>query len=283
MQLFQAVLVEGWRKALRHWGVMLPLYLTGLLLGLVQTWPLLANGNQALYTPFLGELAAGGSDVYISLFLSDPTRAGQILGAWVGIALLFGLLFGLAYNFYSGGAVSVYAGTRPFWSGCRRTFWAFIGLGALLLVLLALAIVVAALFGLALGAGGAVIVALLLIGLINLFGEYARALAAHDRRNPFALLGMAIGFCVRNLGGVLVLALIGLLLHGALALLYGAVARALGGSVLLVIWQQLAVIGWLWIKLLRLAWAVSYVQAAGTAGRAATTEDSPAVLPPTPI
>src|SRR5206468_12984238 len=156
--------VEGWRKVLRHWGVILPLYLTGLLLALVQTWPLLANRNQALYNPFLGELAAGGSDAYISLFLSGPTRAGQTLGAWVSIALLFGLLFALAYNFYSGGAVSVYAGTRPFWAGCRRTFWAFIGLGALLLVLLALAIILAALFGLALGTGGAAIVALLLIG-----------------------------------------------------------------------------------------------------------------------
>ena len=57
MQLFQAVLVEGWRKVPRHWSVILPLYLTSLLLGLVQTWPLLANRNQALYNPFLGELS----------------------------------------------------------------------------------------------------------------------------------------------------------------------------------------------------------------------------------
>jgi hypothetical protein len=64
MQLFQAVLIQGWRKALRHWCVIVPLYLTGLLLGLVQIWPLLANRKQALYNPFLGELAAGGSDVY---------------------------------------------------------------------------------------------------------------------------------------------------------------------------------------------------------------------------
>ena len=43
MQIFQIVLVEGWRNALRNWRVILPLYLTSLLLGLVQIWPLLAN------------------------------------------------------------------------------------------------------------------------------------------------------------------------------------------------------------------------------------------------
>jgi hypothetical protein len=269
MQLFQTVLRSGLLATLRNWRIILPLYLTCLLLGLVQTWPLLASGNSTFYQPFLGELAAGGSDAYVSLFLSNPSGAGQAVGAWIGIAVLLALLFGLAYNFFSGGAVSVYAGTRPFWAGCRRTFWAFVGLGALLLVLLALALAVAALCGLALGVGGAAILALLLLALVNLFGEYARAIAAHGRRNPFALLGMAIGFCVRNLGGVLVLALIGLLLSGALLLLYGTVARMLGGSVLLVVWQQLVVIGWLWIKLLRLAWAVSYIRIVGEAGRMA--------------
>src|SRR5262245_52448675 len=216
MQLFQIVLVEGWRNALRNWRIILPLYLTSLLLGLVQTWPLLANANRALYQPFLGELAAGGGDAYVDLLLSNPTRGGLVAGAWMGIAVLLALLFGLAYNFYSGGVVSVYAGTRPFWAGCRRTFWAFVGLGALLLVLLAFAVVVAWLCGLALGGGGAAIVALLLFQLINLMGEYARAYAAYDRRNPFALLGLASGLWMRNLGGVLMLGLVGLLLHAAL-------------------------------------------------------------------
>src|SRR5262245_22621712 len=269
MQRFQTVLLSGWLATLSNWRVILPLYLTSLLLGLVQTWPLLASGSRALYQPFLGELAAGGGDAYVSLFLSSPTRAGQVVGAWLGGAVLLALFFGLAYNFFAGGAVSVYAGTRPFWEGCRYTFGAFVGLGVLLLVLLALAIVVAALCGLALGMGGAAILALLLFELVNLFGEYARAMAVHGRRNPLVLLGLALGFCARNLGGVLALALIGLLLSGALLWLYTAVARLLGGSVLLVVWQQFAVIGLLWIKLLRLAWAVSYIRVAGEAPRGA--------------
>jgi len=134
----------------------------------------------------------------------------------------------------------------------------------LLLVVLALLIIVvgAALRG-ALGQRGGLIVALILLQLANMLGEYARALAvARDRRNPFVLLEQAFRFCARHLAGMLALALCGVLLHLVLVLLYRAVAGAIGGSPLVVVWQQLIVLAWLWIKLLRLAWAAAYVRAA---------------------
>src|SRR5581483_7523929 len=97
----------------------------------------------------------------------------------------------------------------------------------------------------------------------NMLGEYARALAvARDRRNPFVLLGQASRFCARHAGGTIGLALLGLLLHGALTLLYNLVANAIGGSPLAIGWQQLAVLAWLWVKLLRVAWAAAYVRLA---------------------
>ncbi|HEX9372771.1 MAG TPA: hypothetical protein VF897_17290 [Roseiflexaceae bacterium] len=267
MQLFLNVLVQGWRVTLRRWRVALPLYLTGLLLGLVQTWPLLrAAGAGALSNPFLGELAGGGGDAAIDLLLGSPTAVAQTVGIWVFVALLFGLLFGLAYNFFAGGILSVYTGTRPFWAGCRRTFWAFTGLGILLLLLLLPVALAAALAGLALGPIGAAIVALILIQLVNLLGEYARAVAVvRDRRSPLALLGMAAGVVRRNLGGVLALALLGLLLHVALTLLYRVVASPIRATVVVVLWQQLVALAWLWVKLLRLAWAAGYARADGAA------------------
>src|SRR5512138_3736526 len=96
-----------------------------------------------------------------------------------------------------------------------------------------------------------------------MLGEYARALAvARDRRNPFVLLGQAGRFCARHPAGTLALALLGVLFQFVLALLYRAVAGAIGGSPLVVVWQQLIVLAWLWIKLLRLAWAAAYMRAA---------------------
>jgi hypothetical protein len=259
MAHFRSVFTEGLRNALHHWRALLPLYLTSLLLGLAQTWPLLIAGDRALRNPFLSDLAGGG-DALINLFLGNPA-AGASAGVWVFVALFFTLLFGLAYNFFAGGILSVYAETRPFWQGCQQTFWTFTGLGLLLIVLALLAIVVAVALGGLIGSRGALITAVALTQLVNMAGEYARALAVtRDRRNPLALLGMALGFCGRNPGGALALALAGLLLHTALAAVYGAVASAIGGNVIAIVWQQIAVLGWLWVKLLRLAWAVSYTQ-----------------------
>ena len=54
---FRHVVARGPRAALRHWRLLVPLYLVGLVLGLLQTWPLLAAGREGLRNPFLGELA----------------------------------------------------------------------------------------------------------------------------------------------------------------------------------------------------------------------------------
>jgi hypothetical protein len=259
VQRFQYAFTYGLRRALRHWRGLLPLYLLGLLLGLLQTWPLLAAG--ALYNPFLGDLVGGGSDALVNLFLGSPAAAGAT-GAWLLVALLLAGLFGLGYNFFVGGILSIYTDQRAFWAGCRFTFWSFTALGALLLTLLALAAIIAGLLGIVLGSRVAVVAALLLIQLINVVGEYARVIAVvRERRNPFALLGAAAAFCARHLGGVLTLALLGLLLHTLLTVLYALATDVLAGSLLALLAQQLVVLAWLWVKLLRLAWAASYVQA----------------------
>jgi len=249
----------GLRQARQLW-LILPLYVVGLVLGLVQTWPLLAAGNRGdLHNPFLGELAAGGTDVVVDLLIGSPAARTQAL-AWVGVALLLVLLFGLAYTYCSGGMLSVAAGIFPFWAGCRRFFWSFLGLGALLVALAVLVIVLASLGGLWLGGAGlGLIVALLLIQALNIVGEYARAIAvARNRRNPFVLFGAALAFCLRHPGGVLALALLGLLLHAGVAALALGLANLPLAAIALVA-QQLVVLLWLWVKLLRLSWALSYV------------------------
>jgi hypothetical protein len=270
MQDFVNVLVEGGRATLRHWRALLPLYIAGLLLGLLQTWPVLgAAARGELNTPFVGTLAGGGVDAAADLFMSNPGTAGPAAGLWVLGALALTLLFGAAYNFFSGGIVQAYLGgeARTFWAACRRTFWTFTGLGLLLIVLAVLAFAIGLASAGVLGQRGAVIVGVALVQLINMLGEYARALAvARDRRNPFALLGQAFGFCARHAAGTIGLALLGLLLHGGLTLLYNAVASAIGGVPLAIGWQQLAVLAWLWIKLLRLAWAAAYVRLAAGDG-----------------
>jgi hypothetical protein len=266
MQSFQEILVGGLRQALRL-RLLWPLYVCGLALGLLQTWPLLiAAAGGALFNPFLGYLARGGGDALADLEIASPMAFGLNAGLWALAALALVVVFGLAYNFFSGGILSVWAGTRPFWAGCRYTFWAFTGLGVLLVLLAALALGIVALLGGLLGTSGMLIVAVVLLQLINLAGEYARAVAvAYKRRNPFVLLGRAVAFYVSN-PGALLLALLGLLLHAALLLLVGALLSAIGGTVADVAIQQLAVLAWLWIKLLRLAWALSYVrQRAGPA------------------
>jgi hypothetical protein len=266
MQGFADVFMLGWRATLRHWRAWLPLYIVGLLLGLVQTWPLLgAAARGALSSPFLGTLADGGIEPAIDLFLSDPGTVGAAAGLWALGTFVFTLLFGVAYNFFAGGILNAYLGgaARSFWSACRRTFWSFTGLGLLIVVLALLMIVVGAALGGAIGQRGALIVGFILLQIANMLGEYARALAvAGDRRNPFVLFAQACGFCARHPAGTLALASIGVLLHLALVLLYRAVADPIGGSPLLVVWQQLVVLAWLWVKLLRLAWAAAYVRAA---------------------
>ncbi len=255
IQAFRYALLNGLRQALRL-RLLLPLHVCSLLLGLAQTWPLgMATAGGVLHNPFLGDLASGGGDALANLMLGSPA-APAAAGLWVLALLPLTALFGLAYNFFSGGILGVWAETRPFWAGCRRTFWAFTGLGLLLILLAALVLVVAVLLGRFVGAVTGLVGGFVLLQIVNLLGEYARALAvARDRRNPFVLLGLAIAFCARRAGGVLLLGLLGLVLHLLVAGLYGVGAGLLGASPLLVVWQQLVLLAALAVKLLRLAWA----------------------------
>jgi hypothetical protein len=264
MQTFRQALVQGVRRVSRHWHMLLPLYGLSVLLGLLQTWPLWqAAGSGALRSPFLGSLAGGSSDAVVNLLLANGAAVASTAGLWLVAALALTVVFGLAYSFFAGGILSVYAGTQSFWAGCRDTFWSFAALGLLILTLSLVALGVGALFGAVGGVIVGTIVTLVLLQVINVIGEYARAVAiTHDRRNPFVLLGIAIRFCARKLGGVLGFLLLGLLLVVVLTALYAGLANALRGNVALVAAQQLAILSWLWLKLLRLAWALSYVQVA---------------------
>jgi hypothetical protein len=259
MNTFFRATADGIRRAQRFW-LILPLYLVGLVLGLVQIWPLLvAGGTKGLRNPFLDELVADGSDAVLDLFLGSAAAPTQAL-AWAGSALLLTQLFGLAYTFFSGGMLSAAAGKLSFWAGCRRFFWSFLGLGTLLVVLAGLLLFMAGLAGAMLGGAGVGLLAgLLLLQLLNVVGEYARAIAlVRDRRNPFAVLWSALSFCLRLLAGVLAVGMLGLLLHAGVVALYVGLARMpLGIGALLA--QQLVVLVWLWVKLLRLTWALSYV------------------------
>jgi hypothetical protein len=77
---------------------------------------------------------------------------------------------------------------------------------------------------------------------------------------------------------VLALALLGLLLHGAVAALYIGLGNVPLGAGALVV-QQLVVLLWLWVKLLRLTWALSYVALGDRDGTQRTASDTvPAVL-----
>ncbi len=70
MQLLRDVLLNGLRQSLRI-RLLWPLYLCGLALGLLQTWPLLiAAANGALFDPFLGYLARGGGDALADLAIA---------------------------------------------------------------------------------------------------------------------------------------------------------------------------------------------------------------------
>lgn len=259
MDLYVHVFRAGWSSAGRHWRLALPLYLCGLALGLAQTWPLLAaSANGALFNPLLGRVARG--EELAPLLLNSPAAIGSTV-LWLLAFLPLTGLFSMAYNYFSGGILSVYAGTRPFREGCRRTFWAFTGMGLILVALALFCVSVAATAGRALGGPAGLIVALLLTQAINLLGEYGRAIAAaRDVRNPLALIGAALRFCQRHVSGVLALSLVGLILHAGLAGLYSIGAGLIGPAPLLVAWQQLVALAWLWIKLLRLAWAVRMVQ-----------------------
>jgi|HigsolmetaAR202D_1030399.scaffolds.fasta_scaffold15000_2 hypothetical protein len=249
MHHLETAIVKGLRHSLRP-GLIVPLYIVSLFVGLVQTWPVF---RADLNRPFLSYLAMGGADAYVDLVIGYPDATGKGIALWLVSLLPVLLLFSLAYNFFAGGALSSMAG-KSFWTGCLRTFWSYTALGVLLIVLSLLALVIASLLGM-LNMTVMLIVAVVLLQLINLFGEYARAFAvARNRLNPFVLLGQAIAFTMRH-PGTLLLALVGLLLQFGIALLLTQLLKL--DTVFL---PQIAVLLNFWLKQLRLGWALGYLQ-----------------------
>ncbi len=256
--MFIAIIRSGLRYALR-WQLILPLYGSALFLGLIQIWPLF--GNNALYNPMLGLLADHTTDVFVDLVANSGPVAPGTIAAWSGITFLLAFLFGACYSYFSGGILSAWAGTRPFWNGSQHFFWSFTGLGILLGMLLFVALAIGTGVGLAFGATAGAITAMTLIQLMNLFGEYARAAAVvQDRRNPLILLGKAIQIVITQFPRTLSLAVAGLALHIGIALVYGSLASQAFGFPLSIALEQGVVLAWLWIKILRLAWALSLTQ-----------------------
>ena len=264
MHTARNALTSGFRQSL-NWRLVLPLYLTGLLFGLVQTWPVWIYGEVAA-SPQLARIAGGEIDALANLLMGSEQAqitATMATTAWMGISLMMVLLYGLAYNFLSGGILTVWAGKEGFWVGCRRFFWAFVGLGIILALLLGLVTPVIALLVPMLGMPG-LVTGLVLVTLISLLGEYARAIAvARDRHNPLRLIGGAIGFGARHFPGVAALGILGMGSHLVTLQIYLALWGLVSGTLALVIVQQAVILLWLWIKLLRLAWAFSYVTTSG--------------------
>ncbi len=261
MKTFRAALIGGLLDARRLW-LLLPLYITGLVFGVLQAWPVLVvSGSGVLQALNLPALVTN-MDGLVQLFTSVP-NLGVSAVFWVLLALLLTPLYGLFYNLFSGGILSVWAG-RSFWSGCQRMFLTFSGLGVILVGLSLGALSFAGLLTSVVGVQFGALIGLVLAQLLNLLGEYARAIGVvRDERNPLKLLVEAGRFCVRY-PGALVLGLIGVLLHGALVLLSSTISAPAGGTLLLPLIDQLVVLAWLWVKLLRLAWALNYVRADDT-------------------
>jgi hypothetical protein len=254
----RAAFLLGLRRVAR-WPLLLPLYLVGLLLGLLQTWPLWAGGMPPT-RPFLAELASGGLDGLVNLALADPAGFGQRAAAWLGLTLVAWVLYGAAYTWLSGGVLSAYAGARPFWAGCWRYLAPYMGLGIILAVLAGLAIAAGVVVGALARPAAGLLAALVLLQLVNLWGEYARAAAvAYDRRNPLALLGLSACFVVRR-PGALALGALGLLLSGLIVALAGDSAARAGGTLLQALVLQASALALVAVKQLRLAWALSYIQ-----------------------
>jgi hypothetical protein len=122
---------------------------------------------------------------------------------------------------------------------------------------------------------GLVLVALL-ISLVNLLGEYTRAVVVlHEERNAFKSLWLAFQFGTRHLLGVMMLSLAGLVLQGLVLQLYLSLPDTARGTLLGVILQQLVILLLLWLKQLRLSWALSYVQTGQTQAEPASTTPYP--------
>lgn len=250
---------QGLHVALRNTQWIVLLYIVSLVFGLLQSWPLLATGSSALNNPLAEQLARGDLDAVVDLFLTRLESFAYV-GVWALVALVLVPIYGLLYNFWSGGIVSIAAGSRRFWPGGRRTFWSFTALGLMIMLLIGIAAAIGVLVEGLLGWSSLVLVAVL-VALANTLGEYARAVAAvNDRQNPFVLLGQALLFCLRHLPGVLALSVLGFGLYAGLFAAYGwAVDQVTGGFVQLVL-QQITAFLFIGIKALRLMCATMYMR-----------------------
>lgn len=272
MQNFRAALAGGLRDALRL-RLALPLYLVGLALGVLNAWPALIGASSGTFEHINVQRLLASSDMLLDLITKDES-SGTATGAWVIIALLLVPLYSLAYNLFSGGVLSVWAGQRRFWAGCGRFFLSFTGLGIILVVLGLLVIVLASVVATLAPSAAipAMVAAGILLQLLNLAGEYARALAITlERQNPFVLLWRGVAFCATH-PGALLLGLLGLAIQLGLVAAHRALDSVAGGAAWIILLDQGVVLVWLWAKLLRLAWARAYAASAEGDGLAENME-----------
>jgi hypothetical protein len=286
--MWNRALILGLRNS-KSLKLMLPLYLAGLLIGLFQLWPLAWLLDQQLSrSPFLDRLVLSELSSFINFVLGSPDQmlVGSIFSIWLLISLFLPIVFGVFYNVLSGGMLSASNGMLPFWAGCLRYFWSFNALGIILLVaaliVMGTATVLANLFN---SLNFVILICgLVLLQLLNLLGEYARAIAiVRQRRNPFVLFGAALVFCARRLPGALVFGSFGLLLNIALAAFYWYGSQAISQPILLIVFQQICLFAWVWIKFLRLLWALFYVQNVEVARNSPQNEPFGAIQSETPI
>lgn len=252
-------LILGTRRALGFRSI-LPLYMCSLLLGLMQSWPILSlTKSTGLNNPFLLEITRGGTKPYTDLFLGIP-GSGTVAGLWAFGLLPAGGIFALVYNFISGGIISGWLmSDRGFWASSRRFFWSFLGL-QFVLAMVALLVIV---FGgsTLLSSPTTIIVSITVLQLLNTLGEFARAyVVVMDRRNPFVALGAALSFAVRHLPRFLLLSIAGVALHAVLIGLAWLLALSLPPTPLSFVWHQMVLAAAIAVKLMRLSWATVFAQ-----------------------
>ncbi len=253
-------LILGARRALAFRSI-LPLYMCSLLLGLMQSWPILSlTGSTGLNNPFLLELTQGGTKPYTDLFLGI-SGSGTVAGLWAFGLLPAGGIFALVYNFVSGGIIGGWLMTeRGFWASSRRFFWSFVGL-QFVLAMVALLIIVFGGSTLLSAPTVIIVVGMTLLQLLNTLGEYARAyVVVTDRRNPFVALGAAVSFAVRHLPRFLLLTIAGVALHAALIGLAWLLALSLPPTPLSFVWHQMVLAAAVAVKVVRLSWATAFAQ-----------------------
>lgn len=286
--MWNRALLFGLRNS-RNIKLIFPLFLIGLLIGLFQTWPLAWLLDQKLSkSPFLDSLMLSDTSSLINFVLGapDPMLMGSVISIWLLISICLPLVFGLSYNFFSGGMLSASNGMHSFWSGCWRFFGSFNLLGALLIVIALIVMgVTIALTNLFSSLTLPILICgLVLLQLLNLLGEYARAIAVvRQRRNAFMLFGAALVFCARHLPGALAFGSFGLLLNLALAAFYWYGSQAISQPIVLIIFQQICLFAWVWIKFLRLLWALFYVHNVEVAHNSAQNDSYGAIQSETPL